>query len=509
MHIYGVRQNKIELEPVATEVISRAGLVPVVSVRGAKTPPALASARVTRAASAFFEYARQSGPVVSAPPKGVSPTVMREKATGRIRTFQREIVIRFKPTASQKTRKSILDKYGFKIRHQNPFVKDQWTVYDEDRNHLGEALLEVANDWAGMDDVIFATPNFVSEYTRHALPKPHAEQWHLSNKGKGGQKKAEDVAALKAWGITRGKGTIVVAVLDDGVDIDHPNLKSRIAPGGRDFFVSDDHPEHDNPRPKLFHFPFDQMTGNDIHGTPCAGVIAAAGKKKGAVGIAPVCKILPIKIFHADDFASDERVADAIRYAAAHADILSCSWSGGATPDIEQALEDAGSIGRGGKGCAVFCASGNEFQNRVGFPARDQNAVAVGASTDQGTRADYSNFGPEIAMVAPSSGGIKSVFTTDVSINNRGFNTGKVSAGGKDGLHTNDFGGTSSATPLAAGVAALVLSVRPKLNRSELRDILTESADKIGTGYDAKGHSREFGFGRVNALRALELARKA
>jgi subtilisin family serine protease len=159
-------------------------------------------------------------------------------------------------------------------------------------------------------------------------------------------------------------------------------------------------------------------------------------------------------------------------------------------------------------GCAVFCASGNGFQNRVGFPARDPNAVAVGASTDGGSRADYSNFGPEIAMVAPSSGGIKGIFTTDVSIDNRGFNIGKAAKGGADGLHTNSFGGTSSATPLAAGVAALVLSVRPKLNRAELRDILTQSADKIGTGYDANGHSSEFGFGRVNAFRALELAQK-
>jgi subtilisin family serine protease len=433
---------------------------------------------------------------------------MRERATGRLRMFHREIVIRFKPDTAQKTRTAILGKFGFKIRRKNPFVKDQLVVFDERREHLGEKLVEVANDWAGMSEVAFATPNFVSEYTRDAAPKPHPEQWHLSNKGKGGQKKDEDVSALKAWGITRGKRSIVVAVLDDGVDVDHPNLRGRIALGGRDFFVSDDHPEHENPRPKLFRFPFDQMRGNDIHGTPCAGVIGAAGKKSGAVGIAPGCRILPIKIFHADDFASDARVADAIRYAAANADILSCSWSGGSSPDIEQALEDAGE-GRGGRGCAIFCASGNESRTRVGFPARDPNAIAVGACTDEGNRADYSNSGPELAMVAPSSGGIKGIFTTDVSIENRGFNIGKASEGGANGLHTNSFGGTSSATPLAAGVAALVLSIRSKLNRSELRNILTESADKIASGYDANGHSSEFGFGRVNALKALELARNA
>jgi hypothetical protein len=107
MHIYGVRQNKIELEPVATEVIARAGAVPIVSVRGVRTPTALASARVTRAASAFFEYARQTGPVARPAPSEAAPTVMREKATGRIRTFNREIVIRFKPNVRTSSRYDI------------------------------------------------------------------------------------------------------------------------------------------------------------------------------------------------------------------------------------------------------------------------------------------------------------------------------------------------------------------------------------------------------------------
>ena len=99
------------------------------------------------------------------------------------------------------------------------------------------------------------------------------------------------------------------------------------------------------------------MTGNDIHGTPCAGVIAAAGQ--GAFGIAFGCRVLAVKIFHADAFAADERVADAIRYAASQADILSCSWSGGSSPDIELAVEDAHHRASG-LGSAVFCAAGND-----------------------------------------------------------------------------------------------------------------------------------------------------
>jgi subtilisin family serine protease len=311
----------------------------------------------------------------------------------------------------------------------------------------------------------------------------------------------------------------VVAVLDDGVDVDHRNLRANIKKNpdpreprdllGRDFFIPDNtNPEHFNPRPKLFQFPFDQMTGNDIHGTPCAGVIAAVGRVAGALGIAPRCRILAVKIFHGDNLASDARVADAIRYAALHADILSCSWSGPTSPDIQLAVQDAGVLGRNRSGSAVICAAGNGSGAPVGFPARHPEAIAVGASTDQGRLASYSNVGPELWVVAPSSGGRQGVFTTDVSIPNRGFNLGSAAAGGVDGLHTDSFGGTSSVTPLVAGIAALILSINPNLTRQEVKDILAQSADKIGPDHDvATGHSNRFGFGRVNAENAVAAAR--
>ena len=143
-----------------------------------------------------------------------------------------------------------------------------------------------------------AAPNFVSQFSRQAIPTIRTEEWHLQNNGTGGALKDEDVRRKDAWAITQGTPSIIVAVLDDGVDIEHPNLKSRIWKNpdssaadrnGRDFFLAPDHPDHFNPRPKLFRSPFDQMEGNDIHGTPCAGVIAAAGKNGGSHGAAPKC----------------------------------------------------------------------------------------------------------------------------------------------------------------------------------------------------------------------------
>ena len=155
----------------------------------------------------------------------------------------------------------------------------------------------------------------------------------------------------------------------------------------------------------------------------------------------------------------------------------------------------------------MFCAAGNDHGSPVSYPARDPNAIAVGASTDDGELAGYSNVGREIAFVAPSSGGVRGIFTTDVSYPNRGFNTGTAAAGGADGLHTSQFGGTSSATPLAAGVAALVLSVRPDLTATEARSVMESTCDRIGSGYDASGHSPQFGRGRVNAGKAVAAAK--
>lgn len=520
MHLLTKKGAKIALTPLPTSISqSETTRTMRLEVRTNPTRDAVASgALVARAARGFFDLGRVEGNAGRAAPaaKGPPPTTFRDEESGALKIVYREITVRFSSKVPARKRQQILAQRGFKERRRNPFARDQYVVYHPGRKYSGEELLEIANEWTGLEEVLFATPNFVSQYWRQATPTIPAAAWHLANKGTGGTTKGEDVEASAAWKVTLGKPSIVVAVLDDGVDIDHPNLKSQIwrnpdasAPdrNGRDFFLPAEDPGHNDPRPKLFRAPFDQMPGNDIHGTPCAGIIAARGMAGGAIGIAPRCRILPVKVFHADDLAADENVANAIRYAARHAQILSCSWSGGFSSDLQQALEDIAESGRGGLGTVAFFAAGNESGSPVGYPARDPNAIAVGASTDQAKLADYSNVGKEIAFVAPSSGGVRGIYTTDVSQSNRGFNIGKAESGGKDGLHTNDFGGTSSATPLAAGVAALVLSARPDLKAAQVRQVMESTCKKIGSGYDANGHSDRFGYGRISAAGAVKAAK--
>lgn len=512
----GLQPLPLQLEAVAGTTVARLSGTPVAE---------MATARVMRAAQAFFELPSRA-PTPAAAPVVASRSKASTRALGNVlerktisayldadtrlmRILYKQIVLRFRAGTPQKLRNAIIRDSGLRLLAENPLAPGQVTLSDDAKLHPGEALVRLAAQLATLDEVAFATPDFISQY-RRSLPAasgtPSTKQWHLKL-----------IGATQAWKHGRGKRGVVVAVLDDGIDIEHPELRTNVLRHpdpdeardlcGRDFYLADDDPDHFNPRPKRFRTPFEEMAGNDIHGTCCAGVAVGRGPK--AYGLAPNCRLLPVKVFHADDLASDSRVADAIRYAAQFADVISCSWGGAKSPDIEFALRDARAIGRKGRGAVVVCASGNEERKQVDYPASDANAMAIGASTDGDDLAWYSNSGPQLCMVAPSNGGARGIFTTDVSTPGRGFNTGKVAAGGADGLFTNDFGGTSSATPLVAGLCALILSLKPEMTPDDVRAILIASAKKIGpaSAYKANGHSNKFGHGRIDAAKAVALAK--
>lgn len=494
---------------------------------------AMATARVMRAAQAFFElpsHAPLAAPAPARPSAAATRTAVRAKAATRalgdvlerktisayldretqlMRILYKQVVLRFKPGTPQKMRNAIIRESGLRLFAENPLAPDQVTLSDDMKLHPGEALVRLAAKLSTLDEVAFASPDFISQYRRSApaaTGAPSAKQWHLKL-----------IGATQAWKLTRGKRDIVVAVLDDGIDVEHPELRANVLRNpdpdeprdlcGRDFYLPDDDADHFNPRPKRFRAPFEEMAGNDIHGTCCAGVAVGRGPK--AYGLAPNCRLLPVKVFHADDLASDSRVADAIRYAAHFADVISCSWGGAKSPDIEYALRDARAIGRKGRGAVVVCATGNDERKQVGYPASDPNAMAIGASTDAEDLAWYSNTGAQVCVVAPSNGGTRGIFTTDVSTPGRGFNIGAAAAGGADGLFASEFGGTSSATPLVAGLCALILSLKPEMTPDDVRGILIASAKKIGpaSAYKANGHSNRFGHGRIDAAKAVALAK--
>ena len=132
----------------------------------------------------------------------------------------------------------------------------------------------------------------------------------------------------------------------------------------------------------------------------------------------------------------------------------------------------------------------------LSYPASNQYTVAVGASTDFGRRSDYSQYGADLDFVAPSSGGLKDIFTTD-----------RTGIKGDDpNNYSPYFGGTSAATPLASGVAALMLSRNPTLTSDQVRTILRQTCQKIGDDPYTDGRNEHYGYGRIDAQAAVTAA---
>ena len=351
--------------------------------------------------------------------------------------------------------------------------------------------------------ILNAEPDLAFRVVLNYVPSDNMynEQWHLNNRGDMmGLKAGADVKAETAWEISRGSRDITICVIDDGFDLGHPDFSG----AGKTIFPRDFGQQDLVPEP---------VASDDNHGTSCAGVALAEETGVGTVGLAPRCSFMPVRM---DLMLSDETVVAMFRHAAEkNADVISCSWSAASwnfplSTKINAILHQCATQGRrNGKGTVILFAAGNENRpldgikdgrvSHQGF-ALHPDVLAIAASNSLDMRAGYSNMGPELACCAPSSGsGGRGVVTTD----RRG------SLGYEPSDYTHSFGGTSSATPLTAGLAGLILSVNPNLTAAEVKRIIMESADKIDQGggqYDAEGHSTFYGHGRVNAVRALEMA---
>jgi subtilisin family serine protease len=323
-------------------------------------------------------------------------------------------------------------------------------------------------------------------------------QWHLYNTGQSGGTPGADIRAPEAWEITTGDPNIVVAVLDCGVDTNHPDLINNLV-AGYDFFENDPYPD-----PAL-------VGETNLHGTACAGLVAAQGNNSiGVTGVTWNCKVMPIRQTQIQPNPTTEDIgATALRWAAAHgADVLNGRGATDyPTAIIHSAIVDItkpGGIGRNGKGCVLVYPAINA-NALVYYPARYPEVIAVGATDHRDLRWGYSNYGPELDIMAPggpthppgTAGDVFGIWTTDIA----GI------AGGNGiirGLPIPDyfpFGGTSAAAPIVAGVAALILSVEPNLTNDEVRHFLERSAKDLGD----PGWDDYYGWGRVDARAALDM----
>ena len=319
----------------------------------------------------------------------------------------------------------------------------------------------------------------------------YADQWHHFNDGSDGGNIGFDARTPDAWDYTLGDD-VIVAVMDNGTQAGHPDFDGNVV--GEYLNV------------------LEPGTGADgDHGTAVAGLVAAEANFSGGRGTAPEAQLFLTNTFNIDF----SETSDAF-YAAdnAGAAIHTNSWSFNPyyfVPDaVADAIQDLGVNGRGGKGMFITFAAGNSalpvaWNSRM---ATLPESVTVGALDNTGQRSSYSSFGPWLDYVSPSNGGTLGIFTTDLT-GVDGYN-GSQSADGGD--FTATFGGTSAATPIAAGVAALVFSVNPDLYASQVRRILQQTA-RVSLVTDSDrgferltGFSDTFGYGLIDANAAVEAA---
>ncbi len=376
-----------------------------------------------------------------------------------------------------------------------------------------DETLKVANKLSKIEGITFAHPDFIVQKKNRARPNDplYPQSWHLHG--------SASIDVEEAWNYTKGKD-IIVGIYDEGIDIEHEDLRDNIIGygnfnnlSGQIDMVKDGNALDNN----LANAP---APASDIwHGTSCAGLIVARGdNRKGSVGVAPEAKLLALRYASSNISRDIEAFYSMANHGAA---VISNSWGTYAMTDAFNAtLKKLSQEGRDGKGILIFFAAGNGYHGKgcnmdqfyssdgegdqrcesssqytsIHDESESPYVISIAASTRNNRIADYSNYGSAIDFAAP---GGSQITTTDAMGSNGAPHQWN---------YTDSFSGTSAAAPIAAGVATLVLAENPTLNKEEVLEILKNTADKKGTYRYVNGRNDHWGYGHINAGKAVALA---
>ena len=350
------------------------------------------------------------------------------------------------------------------------------------RDESSQDGLRIAARLGAAPGVTIAVPDLHLRRRRHGIEIPpndprYAGQWYLKKLG-----------IEQAWRLSTGDADTKVVVIDDGCDMEHPDLREKFV-GGRDVLDDDDDPSYQPGVP------------NNAHGTQCAGLVGAKTDNGiGMAGVCPECSLLCVRLLPGAEDKAVPVSADlaAFDYALeVGASVVSNSWGFSESLPVPAPLRALVELlhdeGRDGLGTLVVFAAGNE--NRViesNELAAVRGVLTVGATSNFDEATPFSNRGASVGVTSPAG-----TITTDIS----------GPDGMDDGDYTDVFGGTSSACPVVAGVAGLVMSARKDMTAADVLELLEETARRAPFAEpDGAGHDPTYGYGIVHPAAALREA---
>ena len=419
-------------------------------------------------------------------------TTSEEVALSETRNFGRpEVLVKFRSGVSLESIESITSRMNDRVEDRIENVAG-WTAIDDLDNADADAIVA---KYTSLPEVEYAEPNFeisLDEADPLEPILPHDpqfnDQWALANSGQRGGKQGADISATLAWARTTGSEDLVVAVLDSGVDYTHEDLVSNmwVRPSDMAPYTDTELGTVDDLNGyNAINGNSDPMDDNG-HGTHCAGIIGAEGENDlGIAGVNWNVRIMPLKFMNSGGFGTTKDAIEAINYvidrkkAGVNVRIISASWG---STQKSRALEDV--IRKAYENDILFvAAAGNattDNDRRPHFPSSYDvpNVISVAALDRNDQLAKFSNYGVKSVAVAAPGVEILSTWL---------------------GNQYEEKSGTSMATPVIAGVAALILAENPRMSVDDLRKKILDSSDPI---IALKG--KTVTGGRINAAKALE-----
>ncbi len=406
----------------------------------------------------------------------------------RFRVNPEIITIKFMDGASRNDEESVHRQLG------GTPLKKAITGFMDVRINAPRDVISAVQAYQAHDKVAIAELNTFGSYTIVPDDSSYGSQWCFPV-----------MEGPMAWDIQTGSPDVFVAILDSGSEFSHEDMG--IGPdgyqniwlnSGEDAWSDPNNPNTGNGIDddnngyvddwKGYDFSSDNnnSAGPFFHGTHVAGIVGAkTNNNLGMAGVAggwgaPGVKLMICGV--GDSAPNGSVLDDAVLYALEHgAQIVQMSLTVG-----QSAANDAAFQMAVDNGMLVVCASGNSASTTIGYPSSNTNVLSVGSTNESDQRSSFSNHGAQLEISAPGS----NIFSTGLN------NTYGTSSG------------TSFAAPVVSGVAALIFSAQPGISGDEVRQILKDTADKVG-GYDYNwngsmpGHSFELGYGRVNPFAAL------